>query len=102
MLVFISHTRIIEGFRFDMVAWQATNSGPQQILVKGKQRLIDLKNVIVSLLNKIFDDHIKLAAAGQCIAGLLQHISGFRQRKLQGNGKGDDRRLTGLILDIPR
>ena len=55
-----------------MVAWKATTLSKQN-LIKGKQRLIDLKYIIISRGNKIFYDQIKLTAARKGVAGF--HVS---------------------------
>ena len=40
-------------------------SRPQQALVKGKQRLVDRKNIVLLLPDEILDDDVKLTAAAQ-------------------------------------
>ena len=54
-------------------------SRPQQALIKGEQRLVDLENVIVPLHDEILDDHIEFAAGTERIARPGDEVAGFVQ-----------------------
>ena len=71
-----------------------------QALVKGKQSLVDLKDVIVPMLNEILHDDVKLVGVGECEARFHEHILHFRKWQLKGDGECNDRglgRLVGLV-----
>ena len=57
--------------------WFTTASDPQKVLFKGKQSLVDLKNIVITLINKILNDNIEYAAVGKSKAGLEQKVFGF-------------------------
>ena len=44
------------------------SSRSQQALIKGEQRLVDFKNIILFLPNEILDDNIELAAGAEGVA----------------------------------
>ena len=75
-------------------------SRPQQALVKGKQRLVDRKNIVLLLPDEILDDDVKLTAAAQRIACAGDEVTSLLQTQLQRNGKRDGRRFGGLIARV--
>lgn len=75
-------------------------SRPQQALIKGKQRLVYFKNIILFPPNEIFDDHIEFAAGTEGIARPGDEVAGLVQVQLQGDGKGNGRGLGGLVARI--
>ena len=71
-----------------------------QALVKGKQSLVDLKDVIVPTLHEILHDDVKLVGVGEREARFHEHILHFRKWQLKGDGECNDRglgRLVGLV-----
>ena len=66
-------------------------------MVKGKQSLVDLKDVIVPALHEILHDDVKLIGMGERKASLHEHILHFHKRQLKGDGKCNDRGLRRLI-----
>ena len=75
-------------------------SRPQQALVKGEQRLVDLVNVVVPLADEILDDHVELAAAAEGIARAGYEIAGFVQIQFQRDGKGEGRGLGRPVVRV--
>ena len=72
----------------------------QQQLIERKQSLVDFVDIVNASGNKVFDDDVELAAAGQSEARFLQQIFCFCQGEFQGNGKGDGGYFAGLVVDI--
>ena len=75
-------------------------SGAQQRLVKGKQGLVDFKDVVSAVGDEILDDDVELVAVGEGEARLHQQLPGLRQGQLQGDGKGDGRGLGWAVARI--
>ena len=61
-------------YSFRGFAKAANRLRSEQALVKGEQRLIDLKDVIVSVLNEILNDDVKLVGVRKGKARLHEHF----------------------------
>ena len=61
----------------------------QQALVKGKQSFIDGKDIVVLLLDKVFNDNVELAAAAQRKTCAGNEVFGLLQIQFQGDGESD-------------
>lgn len=61
-------------------------SGTQQWQVKGKQGLIDFKNIVVSAFHEVLCDNVGFAGAGKEKPRLFQHLLCLLYRQLQCNG----------------
>lgn len=72
----------------------------QQALIKFKEGLIDVKHIVIALLDKIHDDHIKSAAGGQGITCPSDEIQGLVHIQFQRNGKSNGGGLGGLVIGI--
>jgi large subunit ribosomal protein L1 len=71
-----------------------------QALIKLKQNLVDLKNIVLLLQDEVLNDHIEFTAVTQGKSGTGDQILGFLQIQLQCKGKGDRRGLGWLIARI--
>ncbi len=76
----------------------AKNLHPQKRLIKLKQRLIDLKNIVIPIQNEIPNDLIEHAAPGQGEPDGGQQGLGLVQIQPQGDGEGDDGLLGGAVV----
>ena len=75
-------------------------SRPQQTLIKGEQRLVDLKDVVFLLPDEILDDDVELAAGAEGVARTGNEVTGLVQIQFQRDGEGDGRGLRGLVVRI--
>ena len=75
-------------------------SSAEQLLVKLKQRFVDLKNIVVSVLYEILNYHIELVAVRQSKACFHQKVFCFVKTQFQGNRKCNSSRLARLIIHI--
>ena len=71
----------------------AARSRPQQTLVKGEQRFVDRKNIVVPLSDKILNNDVEFAAGTEGIARAGKQVLRLLQIQLKRNGKGERRRL---------
>lgn len=69
-------------YSFRGFAKAANRLRSEQALVKGEQRLIDLKDVIVSVLNEILNDDVKLVRVREGKARFHEHFFCLVQRQL--------------------
>ena len=70
---------------------------PQQALVKFEQGHIDLVDIVVSPVDEIFHNNIKLAAVGQGVARPGNQVPGLVQIQLQRHSKCQRRRFGGSV-----
>ena len=63
-----------------------------QALVKGEQRFVYLKHVIIPALHEILHDDVELAGAGHGVSGLAEKLLKLRKgelkRQTERNGRG--------------
>ena len=75
-------------------------SRPQQTLIKGEQRLVDLENIVFLLPDEILDNDVELTAGAESVARAGDEVAGLVQVQLQRDGKGNGRGLGGLVVRV--
>ena len=78
--------------------FSATLHCSKKLLIKLKQRLIDLKNIVIPIQNEVANDLIEHAAPGQGETDGGQQGLGLVQIQPQGDGEGDDGLLGGSVV----
>ena len=72
----------------------------EQALVKDEQCFIDLKDVVVSVLNEILNDDVKLIRVREGKARLHEHFFRFVQRQLKRDSKGKRSGLGRFVKPV--
>lgn len=75
-------------------------SDAQRLLIEGKQRLIDLMDVVLAVDDKVLDNDVELIGMGEGETSLAQQAAGFLQRQFQADSQRHGGAFGRLIVHV--